>query len=312
MGKRRAWFERQADHVRRATVLDPRGHRDLVGVLLTEPVSSGADAGLLFLDAGGYPALNGPAVVAAATVALERGLITKAGQTGDGPGREIVSLDFDTPAGTVMAHAQLDKTGARSRVASVRVVGVPSFVAQAGCSVSVGSRRLRVDLAYSGAFHAIVDSEAVGIPLVVDRLSDIRRLGVEICAALDGHEALAHPDAPGRSTLDAVIFTGPPQSSDAHLRSMTIVRHGGCLRAPGVTATSAVMAVLHAMGLLSEGDAFVHEGLLGLPERGRVARPARVGDLPAILPEVTCAAWITGEQTLIIDDDDPLRDGFSM
>lgn len=312
MGKRRAWLGRQADHVRRATVLEPRGRRDLVGVLLTEPVSSGADAGLLFLDAVGYPALNGAAVMAAVAIALERGLITKQGAPGDRPGAEIVRLDFDTPAGTVMAHAQVDRSADRIRVSSMRVTGVPSFVAHAGCDVSLGSRRLRVDLAYGGAFYAIVDSEAVGIPLIVDRLSDLRRLGADICAALGGHEALVHPDAPGRATLGGAIFTGPPEAPDAHLRSVTIVSHGGCDRSPGVTGTAAVMAVLHAMGLLQEGDEFVHEGLLGFPERGRIVGPARVGELPAMVPEVTGTAWIVGEHTLIVEDDDPLRDGFSV
>ncbi len=311
MAKRLTWFERQADHVRRVTVLEPRGHRDLVGVMLMEPVSNGADAGLLFLDAGGYPALNGAAVMVAATIALERGLITKARLPGDSLDA-IVGLAFDTLAGTVLAHAQIESAGDSTLVTSVTVTGVPSFVAYAGYDLSVGSRRFRVDLAYGGVFYAIVDSEAVGIPLVIDRLSDLRRLGAHICATLDGHEALVHPGGPGRSSLGGAIFTGPPQAPDAHLRSVTVVGHGGCDRSPGVTGTAAVMAVLHAMGLLQEGDEFVHEGLLGLPERGRVVRSTHVGDMPAIVPQVTGTAWITGEQTLLVDDDDPLRDGFRL
>ena len=41
-----------------------------------------------------------------------------------------------------------------------------------------------------------------------------------------------------------------------------------------------------------------------------VAGCTEVGCLPAILPRVEGAAWITGESELVIDDDDPLRDGF--
>lgn len=311
MGKRRVWMQRQADHVRRATILEPRGHQDLVGVILTEPVSRGADAGLLFMDTGGYPVLNGAAVIAAATIALERSLVTKAALSSEGSG-EMVRLDFDTPVGTVIVNARVEKTGDRMRVPSVRVTGVPSFVVQAGLDVELGTRRLRVDLAYGGAFYAIVDSETAGIPLVSERLQDIRRLGVDICAALDGHEALVHPDNPRGSTLGGAIFTGPPHAPDAHLRSVTIVSHGGCDRTPGVTGTAALMSVLDAMGLLQEGEEFVHEGLLGLAERGRVVRHARVGELPAMVPEVSGSAWITSEHTLIVDDDDPLRDGFNL
>ncbi len=310
MMKRRAWFERHADNVRRATILEPRGSTDVVGVFLTEPTSESADAGLLFLDAGGYPVLNGAAVVAAVTIALERGLVTKAGQLDLLGGGEVVRLDFDTPAGLVVAQAQVSRQEGVTRVRSVRVTGVPSFVAQAGGSVAVGSRRLRVDIAFGGAFFAIVDSEAVGIPLTVKWLSELRRLGVEICAALDDTEGLTHPSEPGRRPLGGAIFTGPAEASDAHLRTVTIVPHGGCERSPSISSTSAVMAVLDAMGLLLDGSEFVHEGLLGVCERGRVLRHTRVGDYPAVVPEVTGCAWVTGDQTLVVDSADPLHEGF--
>jgi proline racemase len=267
---------------------------------------------MLFLDAGGYPLLHGAAVVAAATIAIERGLITKGRRDDEGQGSEVVHLDFDTPAGTVLAHVETLQVQAGLRVRSVRLTGVPSFVAYAGLEVRLGSRRLRADLAYGGVFYAIVDSEAAGIPLVPGRLGDIRKLGVEICSVLEGHGALVHPDGPDRAGIGGAVFTGPPQSSDAHLRSVLISSDGGCDRSPGMTSAAAIMAVLNAMGLLQEGDDFVHEGLLGLPERGRVVRSALVGSMPAIVPEMTGAAWITGEHTLIVDGDDPLRDGFSL
>ena len=35
-----------------------------------------------------------------------------------------------------------------------------------------------------------------------------------------------------------------------------------------------------------------------------------VGDYPAIVPEIEGAAWITGEHTFLMEDDDPLKGGF--
>ena len=51
---KRAWVGRYADHVRRAVMLEPRGHADMCGALLTEPASPGSHAGILFMDNGGY------------------------------------------------------------------------------------------------------------------------------------------------------------------------------------------------------------------------------------------------------------------
>ena len=70
------------------------------------------------------------------------------------------------------------------------------------------------------------------------------------------------------------------------------------------------MAVLDAMGLLPAGEAFVHESLIGTLFRGRITRRTQVGDLPAIVPEIEGSAWITGEHTFHVNEDDPLREGF--
>jgi proline racemase len=68
------------------------------------------------------------------------------------------------------------------------------------------------------------------------------------------------------------------------------------------------MAVLDAMGLLGD-HAFVHESVIGTLHRGRVVRRTQVGEFAAVVTEIEGSAWITGEHTLFMDDDDPLKDG---
>src|SRR5204863_1286998 len=75
MAQKRDWMKRHADQVRRAVVLEPRGHRDMCAAMLTEPVAPGSDAGIIFLHNDGYPAVSGHGIIAATTIALERGLI---------------------------------------------------------------------------------------------------------------------------------------------------------------------------------------------------------------------------------------------
>jgi len=70
------------------------------------------------------------------------------------------------------------------------------------------------------------------------------------------------------------------------------------------------MAVLDAMGLLPGDRPFVHESLIGTLFKGRVVGRETAGEMPAIRPELEGSAWITGEHTFLIDDEDPLRTGF--
>jgi proline racemase len=298
MRERRDWAERHADDIRRILMLEPRGHADMYGAVLTEPATPGSHAGVLFMHNQGYAAMCGHGIIAVTTIALERGLVV--------PGGDGVTVVYDTAAGAVRAHAAL----ADGRVASVRFTGVPSFVLAAGVGVTVSGRHLRADVAFGGAFYAIVDAEAAGLPLAPSRLPEIRRAGLAIRDAVEAVVRVEHPSDPGVSGLYGTIFTGPPDNPRADLRNVTVFAAGAVDRSPCGTGTAAVMAVIDAMGLLDPERPFVHESLIGTTFSGRVAGRTAVGELPAILPEIEGSAFVTGEHIFVTNADDPLDEGF--
>jgi proline racemase len=293
---KREWMRRRADHLRRALMLEPRGHGDMYGALLTEPVTPGAHAGVLFMHNEGYSTMCGHGVIAVTTIAIERGLLFD---------RESLEVVFDTPAGTVYARPRLVEAGGTTRVDAVAFTNVPAFVYLAGHAVKLGTREVRVDVAFGGAFYAIVDIETVGVPLEARRLADLRRIATEIKTSVEASATIAHPTEPRLTGLYGVIFTGPPTDPEAHLRNLTVFADAEVDRSPCGTGTSAVMAVLEAMGLLPEGQTFVHESLTGALFRGRAVRRTLVGEIPALVPEIEGAAWITGEHTFLVNEDDP-------
>lgn len=299
----REWMIRRADQIRRAVMLPPRGVADSCGVLLTESVTPGVDAGLLFMDAEGFPCFSGTAAIGAIAVAVDRRLIEAV---------DITRLSFDTPVGLLHASLQLHQAGERRRVEAVVLSSVPSFVVSPGHQVVAGTRRLRVDVAFGGLFLAIVDTEAIGIPLDASMLPELRRLAVEICASVNRSGSVVHPADLPAAGLAGVVFTGPSNHSDAHLRSVTVSSGGGVDYSASVAGTSAVMAVLDAMGLIADDQPFVHESLIGTFLRGRILRRTEVGGFAAIVPEIEATAWVTGEHTFYLDAEDPLGDGISL
>ena len=295
---KREWVRTHADHLRRALMLEPRGHADMYGAVLTEPVTPGSHAGVLFMHNEGYSTMCGHGIIAVTTMAIERGLIM--------PGAEGETIVYDAPAGTIRARAKM----AAGRVESVSFVNVPSFVLHGGLSVTLANRTIRADVAFGGAFYAIVDAEAAGLPIDPAHLPELRRVGMDIKEAIEATLTIVHPLDPGLSGIYGTIFTGPPSDDTADLRNVTIFADAEVDRSPCGTGTAAVMAVIDAMGLLGGDRPFVHESLIGTRFNGRVASRTQVGDYPAIVPEIEGSAWITGEHTFLVDDDDPLREGF--
>jgi trans-L-3-hydroxyproline dehydratase len=306
MLEKREWVRTHADHLRRALMLEPRGHADMYGAILTEPASPASHAGVLFMHNEGYSTMCGHGIVAVTTIALERGLIMLAA-----PESADATIVYDAPAGTIRARATVRAGEAGGvRVERVAFTNVPSFVLHGGLTVKLASRTIRADVAFGGAFYAIVDSEAVGLPIDAPHLPELRRVGMEIKHAIESARAVAHPLEPGLHGIYGTIFTGPPSDERADLRNVTIFADAEVDRSPCGTGTAAVMAVIDAMGLLSADRPFVHESLIGTRFSGRVTSRTAVGEHEAIVPEIEGSAWITGEHTFLVDDGDPLREGF--
>ena len=213
----REWCLKHADAYRRALVHPPRGHADITAALITDPSTLQANAGLVFMDAGGYPSMSGHAVIAITTIAFERRLALA-----HPPGSGEERLVFDTPAGSVHARARLELHGDARSVDSVAVTNVPAFVHAPAVPVLVGRRDLRVDIAFGGAFYAIVDSEATGVPLDAAHVPDLRRLGAEISASVNATHRQVHPADSALSGVAGVIFTGPAVDPEAHLRNVMV------------------------------------------------------------------------------------------
>lgn len=302
MLERRAWAGKHQDHLRRALMYEPRGHLDMYGALLTEPERPDSHAGVLFMHNAGFSTMCGHGIIAVATIAVERGLLT--------PGGDAGSIILDAPAGQIRARADVTTEDGRTRVERVSFINVPSFVLASAVPVRVGGRVVPADVAFGGAFYAIVDAEAAGIPVIPERLTDLRRVGMEIKREVESAMTVAHPEEPGLQGIYGTIFTAPAARAGADLRNVTIFADAEVDRSPCGTGTCAVLAVLDAMGLVDPGRPFVHESIIGTTFSARVVSRAQVSGLDAIVPELTGDAWITGEHTFLVQAADPLAKGF--
>jgi trans-L-3-hydroxyproline dehydratase len=289
--EKRAFARAKQDHLRRVLMFEPRGHADMYGALLTKPERPDSDTGVLFMHNEGYSLMCGHGIIALTKILVERKMF---------PGPTVV---FDAPAGQIKATY---KDGRSS------FINVPSFVLAAGLPVTVGTRTMHVDVAFGGAFYAIVDAESAGLAVVPGKLTELKAMGDAISRAVEKELTVLHPLEPGLNGVYGTIFTGPATVSGADLRNVTIFADKEVDRSPCGTGTCAVLAVLDAMGLTDPTRPFVHESIVGSTFSARVVDRTTVGDIPAIVPELSGVASITGEHTFIVEKDDLFKKGFRL
>jgi trans-L-3-hydroxyproline dehydratase len=268
-------------------------------------VTPDGDTGVLFLHNEGFSTMCGHGIIAVVTVGIETGLLR--------PGPDG-AIRIDTPAGRVTARAHL--TGKRVERVSFR--NVPSFVLAKDLVVDVpGLGPVTCDIAFGGAFYAYVDAASVGAHLEPSRYAEIIDIGMRVKRAVAAAYPIVHPT--GASDLDflygAILCEKPAQAEPGlHSRNVCIFAEGEVDRSPTGTGVSGRAAIHHARGDLAAGETITIESLVGSRFDVRVVETTSVGSvaaaIPAVIPEVTGSAWITGRHEFLLDPNDPFREGF--
>ncbi|MBR2783447.1 MAG: proline racemase family protein [Firmicutes bacterium] len=298
--EKREYFIQHYDYLRRALMQEPRGHKDMFGCLLTPPTLPEADTGVIFMHGDGFHNMCGHGTIAVSTILVETGMVEV---------REPETvIRLEAPAGLVTVRVQV----AEGRARSVSFENVPAFLYKENVPLTVpGLGRLAVDIAFGGSFFAIVDSARLGLEIRPENASRLTEAGMKILEAANGTIEVRHPELPHIKTIDLCEIWGPPRSPEARLQNVTVF--GGQVdRSPCGTGTSAKLAELWTRGEIQLHEPFVYESVIGTRFTGRALRETKVGDFPAIVPEITGSAFITGYSQFVIDEDDPVKYGFRL
>jgi trans-L-3-hydroxyproline dehydratase len=295
---KRRYARENLDHLRRALMFEPRGHADMYGCILTEPVTPDGDLGVLFMHNEGYSTMCGHGVIALVTVLLETRMIEA---------RDVLKLD--TPAGRVTAKATFDG----ERVGSVTFENVPSFAYRLDQSVNVtGIGEVRYDVGFGGAFYAYCKAADLRVRIAPEEFRKLIDTGMSVKHAVTETLEIKHPFEGDLGFLYGTIVDSEPLSEAANSRNVCIFAEGEVDRSPTGTGVSGRVALEYAKGNLAIGEPFVIESLIGTSFTGRVVRETTFGKYAAVIPEVEGSAHITGQHEFLIDPTDPLKNGFML
>lgn len=297
MIEKKKFLEENYDSYRQALMLEPRGHKDMFGAILTKPIDDKADFGAIFMDNSGYLNMCGHGSIGIAAAAVETGLVEVK--------EPYTYITIETPAGMINVKAKVEK----GKVKEVTIKNVPSFVYKENIVIKVCEKNIPIDICFGGSFFALVDSDKIGYKISNENLEDLIEIGMNILKVINDTITIKHPYL-AINTVDLVEFYGETANKDADLKNVVVLGQKQFDRSPCGTGTSAKLAYLHSKGMLKLGEEFRYESITGSIFRGIAVEETKVGDMNAIIPEITGNAYVTGINKWILDKDDPQKFGF--
>jgi proline racemase len=284
--ERRDFFRERYDHLRPRLLHEPRGHAAMVGAVMTE--STVADFGAFFISSYVYLDMCGHATMGIARTLVATGRV----DIERGPS----SFSLETPAGIV--HVEVEKAERGGVTASIR--NVPAYVEIPAVSVHIdGIGRIDLAVSHCGGRFALVDASEHGLTIAPERASELCRIGAAIKETVN--RAIEAP-------VGSVLFYD--DGGRGRARHLAVLESNKFDRSPCGTGTSARLAALHGMGALGVGEPFIVESIVGTTYRCRIDETLSDGGRLAIRPRVTGEAYLSAFSTLVIEDSDPLADGF--
>lgn len=293
-------MQKNHDALRVMTMCEPRGHRQMVGAVLTEPVSPEADVGVFYIDPGWYAPMCGAGAIALSRVLVEMGLV---------PIREPVTrVRMDTPAGIVDGYAQVENGAVRK----VWFQNVDSFVYRTDLELEFHGKKVTYDITYGGNFFVSLPVGQFGLELVPENSGRLADLGMELLREINRQVEVVHPRHPGITFLNDIQFTQPAleQGGEKVYRNTVIFGAGQTDRSPCGTGSCARMAALYRRGELALGETFIHESIMGTRFYGKVLSAREEDGCCYVACQLSGEPHITAMGHFVADQNDGVSPGF--
>ena len=269
--------------------------------LLVPPKNPNADAAFIIMEPEFNPPMSGSNSICVATVLLDAGIIEMV--------EPITSFTLEAPGGLVKVKAECSN-GKANRI---YVQNLPSFSNALDLTLEIeGYGTLNVDTAFGGDSFVVVDADMLGLRLSPDEAKDLAKLGQKITDAANEQLNFYHPRYSDWNHFSFCHFCGPLFEGDKgkHFKSAVAIKPGKIDRSPTGTALSAKMAILHKRGKIKIGEKLTASSIIDSKFTGQILGLTKVGNMDAILPEISGRAWITGTHQHMLDPADPWPGGY--
>lgn len=299
--EKRQYVKTELDHLRKLMMLEPRGHDDMYGCIMVDPVTDDGDFGVLFTHNEGLSTMCGHGIIAVTKVMLEMGRIPSQ------EGENIVRID--SPAGRITAFADV-KGG---QVQKVRFQNVPCFMYKENITINLeGYGDISCDIVYCGAFYIYVNVNKLNLSVLPDKAKLLTEIGMKMKYDVEARMTIQHPIDTGIKGIYGTIFYEDlvRRGHEIDTKNVCIFAQGQVDRSPTGTGTGGRVALHYHKGEMLRDDLLNNLSIIDTLMQAKVVDETEVAGYKGVLTEVSGTAHIMGINKLLLDPEDPLPEGF--
>lgn len=283
---------------------EPRGGVFKHCNILLRPSIKNADAGFVILEPEDNPPMSGSNTICVTTVLLEKNIIKmQYPQT---------ILNLEAPGGLIKVIANCKN----KKVENVTLTNLPCFADKIDVDLKTKNfGTIKVSTAFGGDSFLICNAEDFKLKIEPINAKKFVKIAKELLLEANLSIGFEHPTIKDLNYLSFCQFVEPIKKNQNSILSglnTVVIRPGKLDRSPCGTGTSARLAVMKEKNEIQLNEDFISESIIGSQFKASIEKEIQVDNKNCIIPQITGSAFITGEQKLYLDENDPFPQGYRL
>ena len=300
--EKREYFRFNLDHIRQALILEPRGHSEMYGAVLTEPIDPRASFGVIFMHQSGYSTMCGHGTIALAKYLIESGQIPETFPT--------TKFYLECPCDVIEVISTVQDGQVIS--SSFKIPSAYAIAVHEHSNIP-GFGSMTYSVAYGGAYYGIVPASRLGLHFKETPIDELVKMGDLFTQRLKTCITIENPK-PELAFLYGTILIDDRQVDEARYH-LTVFGDGQVDRSPTGSGVAARVALDFARNRVPQNRCWEFRGISGESffATGKLKeRKTSKEDYPIVEVKVEGKAFYLGTTEWEISLDDPFAQGWTL
>ena len=283
---------------------EPRGGVFKHCNIIVKPSDPKADVGFIIMEPEDNPPMSGSNSICVTTVLLEKNILKM--------NFPITTLHLEVPGGLIRVIAECEN----NKVKNVSISNLPSFVDKADIELKTKNYgNIIVSTAYGGDSFLLCDAKDFNLKIIPDNAHSFVSIARELLKEANEQIGFQHPTMTDLNYISFCQFMEPIEINSQGQKTgknTVVIRPGKLDRSPCGTGTSARLALLRKKNQIEIGEKIISQSIIGSTFETFIENESQEFSKLMIRPNIKGSAFITGEQILYKDEEDPFPQGYRL